>query len=407
MQAPFYGNAEDISSKKYRNPSLCPKNRLHLLPEHMAQISTAFVQQLSFASLTSRELRILSAIYYQTIGHGKREDDMNGKCLELLTGIRDDHANEAVRRMAALDIVITRLGSYGKWMSINFDFKNWGKAVAETKTNNPNVLLSARYQLPLANEEAGKAFSLHDPQFVKKEPVEVQVKVKTKAKVNAKPQEEVSSTDNCLADKKQIHPPAKPFTIHYPDSLSKQLCQRIAGYLKEIGVEKQAQRLVDYFADRLQNGSIRKPIAYFINLKNRLLAGQLDLSETSCEIDKGGETNVTKQKKADQKLPTLRAEYQIAFADYQQLKNRVECIVSNNKCSFDEALASIHYTNIWQKAAKRVDDAIKALKTHQKTNPSASQNEVRQQKEEEVKRVTHEMPQHIGDILQGVALLPS
>ncbi|MCK5896524.1 MAG: replication protein, partial [Cocleimonas sp.] len=148
MQDPLYANDEAISSRKYRNPSLCPKNRLHLLPEHLAQISTAFIQQLSLAPLTSRELRILSTIYYQTIGHNKREDDMNGKCLELLTGIRSDHANEAVRRMDALDIVITRQGAYGKWMSINFDFKNWGKKVPKTKTNNPTVLLSDAYKIP-------------------------------------------------------------------------------------------------------------------------------------------------------------------------------------------------------------------------------------------------------------------
>ena len=159
MPAILYARDGDISPKNSFNPSLCAKNKLNLLPEHIAEISTAFIHQLTLAPLTSRELRVLTAIYDQTIGYNKREDDMNGTRLEQLTGIRRDHANEAVRRLEALHIIITHQGHYGKWMSINFDFPNWGKDCPESKTNNPIGLVSSLYQNILHHESA--EFQLH------------------------------------------------------------------------------------------------------------------------------------------------------------------------------------------------------------------------------------------------------
>jgi hypothetical protein len=145
MQAPLYAIAGDSSPETSQNPSLCAKNRLNLLPEHLAQISTAFILQLSLAKAGEQKSRILSTIFSQTIAYNKREDDMNGKRLEQLTGVRNDHANEVVRRLQALNIIITRPGHYGKWMSVNFDFDHWGEHCPESQTNDPSCLFSDIY----------------------------------------------------------------------------------------------------------------------------------------------------------------------------------------------------------------------------------------------------------------------
>jgi phage replication O-like protein O len=160
MQTPLYLKDEESSSKKSFNPSLPPENRLNLLPEHHAQIGAALIQQLALASLKARDVQILAAIYNQTIGFDKREDDMNGRRLEQLTGIRSDHANDAVRRLEDWNVIVTHSGHYGKWMSINFDFVNWGQIAPESQTNEPYILLSACYQ-PLSNND--EQLTLHAP----------------------------------------------------------------------------------------------------------------------------------------------------------------------------------------------------------------------------------------------------
>ncbi|MCK5895830.1 MAG: hypothetical protein KAG20_03430, partial [Cocleimonas sp.] len=176
-----------------------------------------------------------------------------------------------------------------------------------------------------------------------------------------------------------------------------------------ISVQKQAQRLVDYFATCLQNGTIRKPIAYFINLKNRLLKGQLDLSEMSSSENK---TRAKQQKKVNQELPTLQAEYQLAIADYQYVKRTVESVRHNDNLSFDEAAASIGFTPIWQKAVKRVDSITEQLNVYQKKNASmrqsvSSDKEPSEKERGVAKRASRERPQPISDILNSLELLPS
>jgi hypothetical protein len=147
MQEALYVNAEDISSGNYKKPSLRPENLPHLLPEQLAQISTAFIQQLLRFKLKSREIRIVSAIYSQTISHGRRENDMSGGCLRVLTGIRNDHANAAVRHLAKLHIIMIReANDHRHWMSINFEFNGWGDEDFTGASNNPKLLLSKEYQ---------------------------------------------------------------------------------------------------------------------------------------------------------------------------------------------------------------------------------------------------------------------
>jgi phage replication O-like protein O len=170
MQAILYATTGDIAPKNSRNASRCAKNKLNLLPEHTAQIATAFIHQLSLARLSSYNVRILTTIYDQTIAYNKREDDMNGTRLQQLTGIRGDSANKAVSRLAALNIIITHQGHYGKWMAINFDFKNWGEPSSDTTTNDPRCLLSEGYQSELVDDETLEFKLYSPPEKRKKEP---------------------------------------------------------------------------------------------------------------------------------------------------------------------------------------------------------------------------------------------
>ena len=394
MQTSLYANAEDISSRKPRKPCLCPKNRLNLLPEQLAEIGTAFIQQLSCSPLTSREIRILSAIYDQTVARNKREDDMNGACLTLLTGIRGDHANHAIRCMEALDIIITRKGSYGKWVSINFDFKYWGKNVPEKKTNDPTILVSERYKTPLPDDTAGTtAFCSHTPPATltaNTAPTDTPIKKPVQQEKTKKPSDKPT-------DKQPLALPAKPFNITYPHSFSKQLREKIATAIKEISVQKQAQRLVDYFANCLQNGSIRKPIAYFITLKNRLLNGQLDLSETDLSDNPAPSQQ---QKKANQELPILNAEYQLATADYQHVKKTINSVSHSKNLSFDAAAKSIGFTPIWKKAVKRLETITQQLNAYQQKHPQKP----KKASPKKEKRTTREAPQHISELLNGLKI---
>ncbi len=143
MPKQLYPTGGNVSPKNHFTPSLCAENKLNLSPKQLAEINGAFIHQLCLAGFSStRDMRILTTIFDQTIGYDKREDDMNGTRLYQLTGIHSDHANAAVRHLESLNIIITRKGHYGKWMSVNFDFENWGKDCPESKTNNPFCLVS-------------------------------------------------------------------------------------------------------------------------------------------------------------------------------------------------------------------------------------------------------------------------
>ena len=262
MPAILYARDGDITPKNSFNPSLCAKNKLNLLPEHVAEISTAFIHQLTLSPLTSRELRVLTSIYDQTIGYDKREDDMNGTRLEQLTGIRRDHANEAVRRLEALNIILTRQGHYGKWMSINFDFPHWGKEGAESKTNDPSCLLSDFYQTTLHHETV--EFQVYTPpESGKKEPSVAVVKEKQSTLL---PQPSLPSQPSPCAVKSPspsiIHPKPASFELNFPDSFSKKLRQLITHHLAPLKLPEKAQNLLDYFVKCLSNGKIRNPIGY-------------------------------------------------------------------------------------------------------------------------------------------------
>lgn len=350
MQAILYATAGDIAPKNSANASRCAKNKLNLLPEHIAQIGTAFIHQLSLAPLTSRDLRILTTIYNQTIGYDKREDDMNGTRLEQLTGIRSDHANESVRRLEALNIIITHQGHYGKWMAINFDFPNWGKLSSDSTTNDPRCLLSEVYQSALLDEM--EEFQLHNPpEKCKKFPL-----VMIKEAENEEQNSVLPSPSLPLAPRPE-RVQSTPFRLNFPDSFPKKLRQVILHHLASFKIPEQAQRLLDYFATCLRSGKIRNPIAYFIGLKNRWLTGLLDLNENQ-------PTSISNKEKAQQRQRIKqRIAYQQAVADVEQLKKSIKAVITKEQCNFDEALRKMKYTEVWAKAIECLEQTRKGLPT--------------------------------------------
>ena len=137
---------------------------------------------------------------------------------------------------------------------------------------------------------------------------------------------------------------------------AKKLCESIIRHLKGIKIPQQAQRLLDYFVECLLQRNVRNPIGYFIELKNRLLKGQLDLPEDKEVIEK--------KKKVNQELIELRLEYQEAVTDYEQLKRLTQTLMKTGDCTFDKALRKIGYNDLWKKACQRLKRIKKALKTY-------------------------------------------
>ena len=344
MQAILYATAGDIAPKNSRNASRCAKNKLNLLPEHLAQIGTAFIHQLSLARLSPYNLRILTTIYDQTIAYDKREDDMNGTRLQQLTGIRGDHANEAVRCLAALNIIITRQGHYGKWMAINFDLKNWGKPSSDTTTADPRCLLSEAYQSELVDDETLEFELYSSPEKRKKEPAVILKKEETS----------VLPSPSLPSPSRPERAKPAPAELLFPDSFPKKLRRLISRHLAPLNIPQQAQRLLDYFAQCLQSRKIHNPIAYFVGLKNRWITGSLDLNKDQPDPAE------TSKKKGQQQRIKQRMAYQQAAADIEQLKKSIHRVIHKEHCSFDEALSRMKYTELWAKAMECLEQTRKA-----------------------------------------------
>ena len=405
MSATFYARAGDATtSETSYNPSLCAKNKLNLLPEHVAEISTAFISQLSLSRLTSRDFRVLNAIFKQTIGYNKREDDMNPACLEMLTDIRGDHASASVRRLATLNIILTRKGSYGKWMSINFDFINWGEERSESTTNDPSCLLSDDYQT--VSEEDLFEFKLHTlPESRKKEPVDEIIKEEQntvqpqpdlpsetatvaviKEEQNTVPPEPTLPSESATvavikgeqcsvlpqpdlpsksAPSPVKHPPLsatqKPeveaFKLNFPTAIPEKLHQPIIDHLGNLYFSKKTQPLLDYFAQCLNNGKVRSPIAYFLKLKDRWINGILELNQTPNQPQQQYFTE--HDKTIQQQQIESRSAYQDAINNIQHIKNLMETIMEQTKTTFEEALKEINYTQLWKKAVERLEQTRK------------------------------------------------
>ena len=366
MQALLYANDGESSLKNSQTPSLCLENRLNLLPEHIAQIGSAFIFQLSISTLRSQDVRILSTIYHQTIDYNKREDDMNGKRLEQLTGIRSDHANEAVCRLQALNIIITRPGHYGKWMSINFDFAHWGEKLSKLHTNDPSCLLSDLYSSTLLPDDLEfRVHSISDSSKVVPMSDTISYVSTSKDQQQTPPatlKSPIQEKDHSESSKSSSET-SVPFEPHFPDFFSEKLRNSLLDQLKSIKIPQEAQRLLDYFAKRLIESNIRNPIAYFIALKNRLLKGQLDLRNDNGVIEE--------KKKVNAELKQFQAEYREAVIDQKQLKQHIESMMESKNCTFDKAVRKIGYHNLWETACKRLEKIITILKTYPIPSPNS------------------------------------
>ena len=151
------------SSDTHRHPAtnlaanldIIEGNRLHLLSEHSLIVYHRCLDQLALCQLSPRCSRVFYSILNQTIGHSKLEDNMTTTRLEQLTQIRHDHAGQAMKDLAAMNIIIHRAGGkYRNWLSINFNFAMWGNLslAASHKSNNPALLLPSQYtETPIDN----------------------------------------------------------------------------------------------------------------------------------------------------------------------------------------------------------------------------------------------------------------
>ena len=153
---------DDATAPKTQAASVpAPNNSLKtLLPHHLNLINSEWLTNFVKWKFSGNQARILHAVYRHTIGFLKREDDMNGSRLEQITGIRYDHANEIVRKLAAKNILILRKGFYGFWISINFKFNQWNQTNIEVKADNndPKRLLPEK----LRNKPDDSGYSLDD-----------------------------------------------------------------------------------------------------------------------------------------------------------------------------------------------------------------------------------------------------
>ena len=139
-----------------------PNNALDaLLPHHFNIINSQWLTNFVKWKFSGNQARIVHAIFRHTVGFLKREDDINGSRLEQITGIRYDHANEIVRKLAAQNILILRKGFYGFWTSINFNFSQWNQAniIINPDSNDPARLLPDK----IRNAPVDSGYSLDNP----------------------------------------------------------------------------------------------------------------------------------------------------------------------------------------------------------------------------------------------------
>ena len=76
--------------------------------------------------LTKRQYKILLAIIRKTYGFGKIEDDISSSQLAKLTGLTSAHCRGTLLELEKLNIVVARRGQYGKLVTLNKDYEEWG-----------------------------------------------------------------------------------------------------------------------------------------------------------------------------------------------------------------------------------------------------------------------------------------
>jgi phage replication O-like protein O len=148
MSTTLYSKATVPAQTKTPPYALSPENRLDLFPEQTKFLYRTCLEQLASCQLPLRCTRVFYVVLNQTIGYDKREDNMNGSYLQSVTQIRYDHANQALRDLAAMKVIILRKGGqYRNWASVNFNFAVWGnkQATLEQLNNDPYSILPDYY----------------------------------------------------------------------------------------------------------------------------------------------------------------------------------------------------------------------------------------------------------------------
>lgn len=400
MPAQSYAKTGAISPETSLNPSLLPDNRINLHPEQLIVIERTFLIQFAKTTFTTYESRILMAIYNQTLGYDKFEDDLNGVRLQQLTGIRNDHANTAVRSLQQKNVILIHQANHGYWMSINFDLSHWGEAYLGVNNNDPRLLLlleenknpidagldlSAPIKQPdekqtpeLGDTDNRITITNNNQQQHKQTVVDVEKvidannvvkdgvitkEIQKETKETIKEKNEVVKKIIIKKDVKKPTKLIKPTTLfEYPVSLSKKVQQQLAPLLTTISDPKEAQALLNYFAQCLLNTTIRKPIAYFQTLLKRFKKGVLHLSDSDTESP----VKKAKQDQAKRELRDHKIAHNEALIDYEQMKKRFEKGAKEEQCDFEAYVNKLAYKGIWQ-------GVIAKLKGFQEVIPVSTQ----------------------------------
>lgn len=332
MQAALYPNT--VTSV---NSSLA-QNQIDFPPLAQQIITNAVIRQLSLCQLGSQALRLVLTVLSQTIGFNKKEDDMNGARLQQLTRIRADHANNTVRFLAQKHILIQRQGHYGHYLSLNFNFAQWGKdTLSEPLVSDPMPLLPEFF-----HQASDDGFSFGDS-----------LDDSYDASISLFPPESgdtIDNEDNIIKDTTT----AATATLRYPEQLSATQTQSIMNLVQQAG--DKAQTLLDILAKRLKNTRLplKSPVAYFTSLIKRLSQGTLDLNLAKTPKKPAKPKKKTSQTAAEKKRKSVLFNYHYF---YQQISDTAK----QHKISFDEALKMNNFDIHWAGVLQKMQDLNIAL----------------------------------------------
>ena len=118
-----------MSDKVYPNKAMraSGENRIDLSDADLNVLRNAIDQHVRQHNIKGLRSEIVYAVFRHTVCFNKRGDDMNGGRLQKLTGSRYDYCNNRVKILLENSVLIGREGHYGKILSINYDFDQWGK----------------------------------------------------------------------------------------------------------------------------------------------------------------------------------------------------------------------------------------------------------------------------------------
>lgn len=340
MKTGVYRNT-DTNVPPVNNISTTEAHPLQLFPEDRIIIHETFLRHLAQCNLTPRRLRIVLAVFNQTLGFNKLEDDMNGSRLQQLTGIAPNHANQTVRELAQLNVLVTRRGQYGNYLAINFDLAQWGQQdqpltpnidpcflLPEEQNNDAGIDLSIA--IDTEDEDSAETEALNDSIDV---PIHVHTEtpVKQTDEQNAfntqalkplldaiqtltdritqleKKTEQLHNDQQALQKKPQEIPQTKPQektqntptpskastpkppvtqqtpavnALRYPSTFSAPQCQQATTIIQRINDADNAQLLLDMLTKRLaqQHDPLRNPMRYLETLVEKCNNNQLTIT---------------------------------------------------------------------------------------------------------------------------------